>query len=136
LTYDGVEARGAPLTRAGPARILGIDQDYGHLGPGALADITVYEEQADRERMFEAPALVFKNGTLVVRDGEILEPEAFGATHVVRPGFDLAIERRVGAFFETYRDMRLGSFKLADGEIEDGGRGRIVVHPCREGHPS
>jgi hypothetical protein len=28
--------------------------------------------------------------------------------------------------------MRLRNFKLADDEIENGGRGRIVVHPCRE----
>jgi formylmethanofuran dehydrogenase subunit A len=126
----------AILTRAGPARILGIDEHYGHLGPGALADITVYEKKEDRERMFEAPALVLKNGTLVVRDGDILEPETFGATHVVRPEFDPAIEMRIGSFFETYRDMRLRNFKLADGEIEDGGRGRIVVHPCREARPS
>jgi formylmethanofuran dehydrogenase subunit A len=126
----------AILTRAGPARILGIEEHYGHLGPGALADITVYEEQADKERMFEAPALVLKNGVVVVRDGSILEPEIFGATHVVRPGFDPAIKKPVGDFFEGYRDMRLCNFKLADGEIEDGGRGRIVVHPCREGRPS
>ena len=27
--------------------------------------------------------------------------------------------------------MRLGTFKVADGEIEDGGRGCVVVHECR-----
>ncbi|MGH6945019.1 MAG: formylmethanofuran dehydrogenase subunit A [Geminicoccaceae bacterium] len=122
----------AILTRAGPARILGIDERYGHLGAGAVADVTVYDEHADKERMFESPSLVFKDGRLVVRDGAICEPEIFGATHVVRPGFDRGIEKHLGAFFERYRDMRLSSFKLADGEIEDDGRGRIVVHPCRE----
>ena len=69
----------------------------------------------------------------MVRDGESWRPRPWGATHVVRPGFDAAIERRVGRFFEDYRDMRLGTFKLADGEIEDGGRGRILAHACREG---
>jgi formylmethanofuran dehydrogenase subunit A len=122
----------AILTRAGPARLLGIEGMYGQLGPGAVADVTVYEDDPDRERMFEKPHLVFKSGELVVRDGEILEAEVPGATHVVRPGYDKAIERRVGAFFEGYRDMRLSSFVLADGEIEDGGRSRIVTHALRE----
>lgn len=126
----------AILTRAGPARILGLERHYGHLGPGAVADVTVYEDDANRERMFERPHLVLKNGAVVVEDGAI-RPEAaetFGATHVVRPGFDAAVERRVGAFFERYRAMRLSTFKLADAEIEDGGRGRLIVHECRSGH--
>ena len=29
---------------------------HGHLGPGAMADVTVYEDHADRERMFAAAA--------------------------------------------------------------------------------
>jgi formylmethanofuran dehydrogenase subunit A len=125
----------AILTRAGPARLLGIARSHGHLGPGAVADVAVYREDADRERMFGRAALVLKGGRTVVRDGAVVEAEAFGATHVVRPSHDPAIERRVARFFEDYRDMRLGSFMLADGEIEDGGRGRIVVHPCRAARP-
>ena len=65
-----------------------------------------------------------------MRDGEVLEPDLFGGTHVVRPGYDAAIRGRVGRFFEDYRDMRLSNFELADGEIEDGGRGCVVVHEC------
>ena len=121
----------AILTRAGPARLLGIERTHGHLGPGAMADVAVYGTDADRERMFGAARLLLKNGELVVNDGLILAPETWGATHVVRPDFDAAIERRVSRFFEDYRDMRLASFKLAAGEIEEGGRGRLVVHGCR-----
>ena len=40
----------AIVTRAGPARILGIHDRHGHLGPGALADVTVYEDLPDREK--------------------------------------------------------------------------------------
>ncbi|HEY6947450.1 MAG TPA: formylmethanofuran dehydrogenase subunit A, partial [Gemmatimonadales bacterium] len=50
----------AILTRAGPARTLGL-ADHGHLGPGAAADVTVYRDQADRESMFARPEYVFKN---------------------------------------------------------------------------
>jgi formylmethanofuran dehydrogenase subunit A len=122
----------AIITRAGPARILGIDRHHGHLGPGATADVTVYaDDPADRERMFASPRLLLKAGRVVMRDGEVTEPHVFGATHVVRPGYDAAVRGRVGRFFEDYRDMRLGTFEIADGEIEDGGRGRVLRHDCR-----
>jgi formylmethanofuran dehydrogenase subunit A len=39
------------MTRAGAARLLGLT-DRGHLGAGAAADITVYTDQADKEKMF------------------------------------------------------------------------------------
>jgi formylmethanofuran dehydrogenase subunit A len=121
----------AILTRAGPARILGIDREHGHLAPGAVADITVYADESDREHMFERPLRLYKAGRLVAREGKVLEPDTWGATHTVRPAYDAGIERRVARFFEDYRDMRLSNFVLADGEIEDGGRGRIVTHACR-----
>ena len=63
-------------------------------------------------------------------DGKIVEPDVWGATHTVKPAFDAAIERRVARFFEDYRDMRVGNFVLRDEEIEEGGRGRVVAHPC------
>src|SRR3546814_7206268 len=44
----------AILTRAGAARLLGL-HDRGHLGTGAAADITVYTDDADREKMFSKP---------------------------------------------------------------------------------
>src|SRR5213075_1722148 len=44
----------AIVTRAGPARLLGL-RDKGHLGAGADADVTVYMPDADRSRMFATP---------------------------------------------------------------------------------
>jgi formylmethanofuran dehydrogenase subunit A len=62
----------AIITRAGPARLLGL-ADKGHLGPGADADVTIYDDREDREEMFAAPRYVIKGGRVVVRDGEIVE---------------------------------------------------------------
>ena len=120
----------AIVTRAGPARILGIQDRHGHLGPGAVADVTVYDDDPDRERMFAEPALLLKAGRPVMRAGRVLEPDLHGGTHVVRPGYDRRIEGRVARFFADYRDMRIGNFTVGDGEIEDGGRGSVVVHAC------
>jgi len=44
----------AIITRAGPARILGL-KHKGHLGPGADADITIYTPSPNQETMFELP---------------------------------------------------------------------------------
>ena len=60
----------AIITRAGPARLLGL-RDKGHLGVGADADITVYDDRDDREAMFAAPRYVIKDGRPVVEDGEL-----------------------------------------------------------------
>jgi formylmethanofuran dehydrogenase subunit A len=120
----------AIMTRAGPARSLGL-HDRGHLGEGAAADITVYTEQEDKQRMFERPDYVFKDGRLVVRDGELVAV-TWGATHVVRPEFDPAIERRLARYFERYQTVRLGNFKVSEDEIADNGRGRVQVHPCKQ----
>jgi formylmethanofuran dehydrogenase subunit A len=116
----------AILTRAGPARILGLS-DRGHLAPGAVADIAVYSDRADKAAMFGRPDYVFKDGRLIVRDGALIEM-AWGATHVARPSFDRGIERSLRAHFERYHTVRLDNFAIADGEIEDGGRGRLVKY--------
>ena len=117
----------AIMTRAGPARSLGL-KDRGHLGVGANADITVYRDDADREAMFATPALVFKNGELIVRDGKIVKVVQ-GATHVARPDYDRSIEKPLKDYFSRYHTMRMENFKVGDEEIDEGGRGRIVVQP-------
>ena len=48
-----------------PARLLGLT-DKGHLGVGADADITIYDDREDREAMFAAPRYVIKDGRAIV----------------------------------------------------------------------
>jgi formylmethanofuran dehydrogenase subunit A len=80
----------AIMTRAGPARLLGL-RDRGQLGVGAAADIAVYREDADRERMFTTPEYVFKDGTLVSRAGRVTALPT-GGSHYVEPDYDRSIE--------------------------------------------
>ena len=117
----------AIMTRAGPAKSLGL-KDRGHLGVGANADITVYEDNPNREAMFEKPELVFKNGELIVRNGKIIKV-VNGATHVARPSYDRAIEKSLKSYFEDYHTVRMDNFCLSDDEIIDHGRGHIIVQP-------
>ena len=61
----------AIITRTGPARALGLSQK-GHLGPGADADVTIYNDNAaDPQRMFESPRYVIKAGHVLVDDGQM-----------------------------------------------------------------
>jgi formylmethanofuran dehydrogenase subunit A len=119
----------AIMTRAGPAKSLGL-KSKGHLAPGADADIAVYREQTNRERMFASPEYVFKGGTLVVRSGKVCA-ETVGATHVVRAEFDDGIETELDRYFDRFMTMRKDRVMVADDEIRDQGRGRIVVHKPR-----
>src|SRR6188472_2349190 len=79
----------AIITRAGPARMLGLTSK-GHLGIGADADITIYAPDDDRERMFALPRYVLKAGVVVIDDGE-LRATPTGRVHWSAPGHDEAI---------------------------------------------
>ena len=88
----------ATMTRAAPARLLGL-ADRGHLGPGAVADIAVYDDVTDRAAMFRNAALVFKDGELVVRDGKVTR-RRWGRAFAVRPEHDRAIDRRMRDYYD------------------------------------
>lgn len=117
----------AILTRAGPARILGL-ADRGHLGEGAAGDVAVYTEQNDKAAMFATPNLVFKDGVLVAREGRMVA-SVTGVTHVTRPPFEAEIERHMERHFEHFMTISAASFCVSDAEIEEAG-GRFVCHPC------
>jgi len=117
----------AIMTRAGPARSLGL-ADLGSLGVGARAHVTVYQEHADRERMFATPRLVLKDGRVIVRDGRVVET-CGGTTHVVRPPYDATMEREVADWFQRYMTVRATSLRVADEEIQSCPGGGLRIHP-------
>ena len=78
--------------------------------------------------MFSAADLVFKNGGLVVRDGEIVS-RSLGDTHAARPEYDPGIERTVRAHFDRYYSLRLDNFKVAADLFSDVEQSRLVEHP-------
>ncbi len=117
----------AMMTRTAPARLLGL-VDRGHLAPGARADIAVYRPQADRAAMFRHAALVFKDGVLVARDGEVTTPR-FGRVLHSSPGFDRAIDTRLAGFFEDTYGVPHRAFDVAAELV--GGTEHFEVVPCR-----
>ena len=118
----------AIMTRAGAAKLVGL-HDRGHLGPGAGADITVYTDNADREKMFSKPDYVFKDGELVVKDGEVVKV-TWGATHTIRPEFDRTIEKEINKYFDTYHTLKADHVKITDQQMINDGRGHLSIHEC------
>ncbi|HEU4985883.1 MAG TPA: formylmethanofuran dehydrogenase subunit A, partial [Rhizobiaceae bacterium] len=60
----------AIMTRAAPAKLLGL-KDRGNLRAGAIADVAVYRKGGNIAEMFGSAAFVFKDGELVVKDGDV-----------------------------------------------------------------
>ena len=118
----------ATMTRAAPAKSLGL-KNRGHLGSGAIADITVYTNNKNKEKMFSKPDYVFKDGELVVRKGKVTKVKN-GVTHTLRPEFDKSIEKTLNSYFEKYQTVSLENFKIDDDEIVEHGNGKIVIQPC------
>jgi formylmethanofuran dehydrogenase subunit A len=102
----------AIITRAGPARLLGLS-GKGHLGVGADADVTIYEEHEDKERMFSTPRYVIKDGELVIEDHEFRTDHEGRLFHVA-PDYDPAIERVIEPFFEDFYTIRFANYAVAD----------------------
>ena len=100
----------AIITRAGPARQLGLRQK-GHLGVGADADITIYSRDADYAKMFSTPRYVLKAGTLVVEEGQLRRAPA-GRRLFVQPGFDDSLLRDLGKYFESYSAIQLANYPV------------------------
>ena len=105
----------AIMTRAAPAKLLGL-KDRGHLGPGALADVAVYRKDKDIARMLGAAALVFKNGDLVVRDGEVTHYR-WGKALRLDPPTDGAMVRRLEDFHQQRYGLSLDWFTFPDSAI-------------------
>ncbi|MDD2832960.1 MAG: formylmethanofuran dehydrogenase subunit A [Methylotenera sp.] len=116
----------AIMTRAGAGKLIGLN-DCGHLGLGAQADITVYTDQTDREAMFSKPDYVFKNGELVVKNGQVVKV-VWGATHTAKPAFDIGVEKDLKDYFNRYQTMQLDNFKISDAEIGDDGRNHVITN--------
>ncbi|MFI5248517.1 MAG: formylmethanofuran dehydrogenase subunit A [Gemmatimonadales bacterium] len=98
----------AIITRAGPARLLGLS-NKGHLGVGADADITIYTRDADRSRMFATPRYVLKAGTLVVEEGQLRRAPQ-GRRHQSSPAYDPAVERDIKQYFGRYLSVAFENY--------------------------
>ena len=123
LTFSEVAA----MTRAGPARLLGLS-DRGHLRPGARADVALYRDDPDRTAMFARAALVIKDGTVVVRDGEVVAWPS-GRTLCLDLEADRTMARRSDAYLEARFGLGLDGFAVPEAAFA--GRDVFGTEACR-----
>lgn len=102
----------AIITRAGPAKLLGL-RHKGHLGVGADADITIYLEHEDKEEMFSTPRYVFKDGAMIIEDGEFRADHEGKILHVA-PAYDADIEKVIRPFFEDYYTIQFDNYPVGE----------------------
>jgi formylmethanofuran dehydrogenase subunit A len=100
----------AIITSAGPARALGMDRK-GHLGVGADADVTIYQENPDGATMFRYPRYVIKGGEVVVEEGTIRTCRE-GREFVVQPHYDPAIEDFLRPLFRDHYTMSFENYPV------------------------
>jgi formylmethanofuran dehydrogenase subunit A len=110
LTREYTLGEIAIVTRAGPARLLGL-RNKGHLGVGADADVTVYGRSGDAAQMFATPRYVIKAGALVVEEGQLRRAPAGRRLHV-RPDYETSIERDLKTFFDQYATVSFENYPV------------------------
>lgn len=107
----------AIITRAGPARILGLEHK-GHLAPGADADITVYTPHEDKESMFSLPRIVIKSGKVIVDQGDI-RGTLQGKTLHVTPEYDEEAEGDIRQWFERFYSIQFRNYPVDASYLHD-----------------
>jgi formylmethanofuran dehydrogenase subunit A len=112
----------AIITSAGPARALGL-VNKGHLGVGADADVTIFNQNADGPLLFRYPRYVLKAGEVVVEEGQIRKMSD-GREFVVHPTYDPAIEEYLRPLFQQVYTMSFDNYpvemeRLHHAEVRD-----------------
>ena len=110
----------AIITRAAPARRLGL-RDKGHLGIGADADVTIYDDRADREEMFATPRYVIKAGEIAVEEGELRRLDD-GVLLSSRAAFDPEVGRVLEPLFGERYTVSFEHYPVRDPALREPAR--------------
>jgi len=106
----------AVITRAGPARCLGLDRK-GHLGIGADADVCIYDPNSNYQVMFELPWMVIKSGHVLIEDTEIRQTVS-GKTLVSRPSYDHQRDSQIESWFDEHYSLSADNYGVDASEFQ------------------
>ena len=101
----------AIMTRAGPAKRLGLDLSLKEGNPANIAIYDISPEERDGkkiERAFSSALYTIKDGKIVVRDGEVVD-SAVGKTYHVSPEVKTDIEEDIRKRF-LYYTVNVGNY--------------------------
>jgi len=119
----------AVITRAAPAKLLGLDRAKGHLGVGADADVAIYDidpdvvdPSKDYEKVikaFKRASCTIKDGVIVVKDGEVVQ-ETYGRTFYVKfeEEVDEELTKELNEFFKEWYSVELENYIIDEDELK------------------
>ncbi|MHC1626779.1 MAG: formylmethanofuran dehydrogenase subunit A [Methanoculleaceae archaeon] len=110
----------ACMTRAGPAKALGLSHLYGGLAPGMEGDVAVYpynpeksDDPEEIEKAFGNVKYLFKSGEMVIRDGEIVSNGNKRTLWVnVKTGENPQVKRDITEKFRRYYTVTERNYEL------------------------
>lgn len=118
----------AMMTRAGPAKALGISSMYGSLMAGADANIAIYDLDAKKlptdpdliEEAFSKTLYTIKEGLIVVQDGEIVaEPHKHTLWTKVTMPENAQVMRDIKEKFTKSYTVNLGNYEVFDEHVHN-----------------
>jgi len=115
LTREYTLSEIAIITRAGPAKILGLTHK-GHLGVGADADVVVYNPDDNYETMFSLPYMVIKNGQTLIEDTELRQTVS-GKTLTADVAYDQQRDSQIEAWFDDHYSIRSSHYGVQPDEF-------------------
>ena len=115
LTREYTLTEIATMTRAAAAKLLGLS-DRGHLGAGARADVALYRPGKDIAQMFRAAARVYKDGELVVRDGEVTHAR-YGRALCLTPTVEALMRRRMNEYYDARYGLKSDLLRVPESAI-------------------
>ncbi|RLE56151.1 MAG: formylmethanofuran dehydrogenase subunit A [Thermoprotei archaeon] len=118
------------ITRAAPAKLLGLEKTKGHLGVGADADVAIYDidprevdPSRDYEKLIKAlrrAKYVIKGGEVVVKDGEVTRV-IYGSTYyinpVVSPDLEKSVKAEIEQWFKRWYSVSLSTYEVRIEEL-------------------
>ncbi|MDX8548822.1 formylmethanofuran dehydrogenase subunit A [Methanospirillum sp. J.3.6.1-F.2.7.3] len=112
----------AQMTRAGPAKSLGLYDIFGGLAPGMDADVAIFNINEDKikdpeeiEKAFTAADYVFKSGTMVVENGEVISNGNKRTLWVdAKIPMNKQVERDVQMKFLKFYSMNLNNYEVSN----------------------
>ncbi|MDD3984404.1 MAG: formylmethanofuran dehydrogenase subunit A [Methanobacterium sp.] len=118
----------AQISRATPAKVLGLSDTKGHLGVGADADIAIYPFNPETqdpstdymklEEALTAASYVFKDGEIVVKDGKVVNIGLPGRCYWVNSIYDEELEKQivgeVETMFKRYYSVNFANYAVQD----------------------
>jgi len=125
--YDFYEI--AKVTRANPAKAIGLEKIKGHLGEGAHADIAVYDlnplevDSKDYEKIEKALSRAFltiKEGEIIYKEGEVTK-HFIGRTYWINAKVDEElIKNDLDYYFKRFYSVNLANYVVNEKELARG----------------